>query len=246
MPWNLGINSMKTGILVHVYHLETKNWEDLVWGNPAQDKMGTLPTLAWLVLTSPADQPVEAIAIGCGPSTKENLSEAEFTKKYLLDRLDQLQEFPRLRALLHGLSNEQHQQFEQTMHNIISMHVIKNTAEEVALAAKVFGERGIAKVLQVCVASHAPRCIQVQGTARYEGVIPKEQQWAVVASDTCFPGAIPADTLVLEPPHRGDDPMLEFRPTMGQALRPSLYASPEQKKALITIIHEFVERNLQQ
>lgn len=216
----------------------------MVWGDPAQDKMGTLPTLAWLVLTAPVDQPVKAIIIGCGPSIKSDLSESEFTKQHLLDRLDQLREFPRLRSLLEALSTEQKEQFDQTMHSIISMRVIKNTAEEVAVASRAFGERGITKVMQVCVASHAPRCVQVQGTARFDGVIPKDQQWAVVASDTCFPDAIPADTLVLEPPHRGDDPMLDFRPTMGQALRPSLYAAPEQKKELITLINDYVQRNV--
>lgn len=228
---------MKTGILAHVYHLETKGWEQLVWGDSSQDLLGTLPTLAWLVLTAPVDQPIEAITIGCGPSRKEGMSEAEYTKQFLIDRLEHLRDFSRLRPLLDNLSTAERQHFAQCMQQIIPMQLIARTRDEIAVAASMFADRNTQKVIQVCVASHAPRCVQVQATARLEGAIPKDQQWSVVASDTCFSGAAPADTLVLEPPHRGDDPMLDFRPTLAQTIKPLLYAPPDQKKELIRHIY---------
>jgi hypothetical protein len=233
---------MKTGILMHVYHLETLEWEHLMWGEPDKDRLGSAPALVWLLLTEPADDPITAITIGCGPSTRDGLNEAAYTKRFMLERFDELARFPRLKPLLAALSPADRTVLKQRLEAIICLPLIRGTKEEIPAAADVLAGHQVDKVIQLCSASHAPRCIQLQAMSRLQGDIPAAQQWFVMPSDMCFTEATPDMTVVIEPPHRGDYALTHERPSLAELLKPTLYMPDDDKRALIALVKDFVER----
>lgn len=189
--------------------------------------------LVYMLLTESIDQPFVDIVLGCGPSRKGGLSESAYTKRYLLDHFDQLADFPRLRPLLKKLDKSEMSKLCSRLESIIETPVIKNTSAEVAEAAKIFRKKDIQKAVQISSASHVPRCLQVQSQAREAGIIPKDQLWSTVADDSCYAGSDASTTLILEKPHRGDDPMLGMEPSLPEVLRKYLVLGPNSKRDFI-------------
>lgn len=208
---------MKTGILLHVYHLEVLGWEALVWGDPALDQLGTLTKFVDCLLDIPASDEVFSI-IYSGPSQKDGMAEGVYARQFLLDHIDHLGDFPRLRHKLERLSTEEHRIVMERVRGLVAGPVIKNTRAELENGAVYFAERGVQRVLQIAAASHAPRCVKLQAVVRAAGLIPQDQQWFLVPSETCFNGGEPSDVVILEPPHRADDPVLGIHPSLPQTL----------------------------
>ena len=222
----------KTGFLLHVYHLEISGWHELVWGDPARDQLGSATKFIECLLNEQFNQPVESIAYS-GPSTRDGLSEGAFTKELLVRDFAKLADFPRLRVKLGQLDEDQITILKTRLHNMVLGDTITNTYEEVVCAASHFEQRGIDRVVQIANASHAPRCIQNQSVARSNGLIPSRQQWLTVAADTCYENSIPADTVVIESPSRGDDPLTTFKPQLAAVLKPYFGLSADAKKDFI-------------
>lgn len=225
---------MSYGVLAHVYHLEVTDWERLVWGDPQQNRLGTLTKLTEVLLRIPLDGSVHTVVYS-GPSSKGGLNEGEYTKAYVLRRLDELTAFPRLQQLL-AADPRARSVLRERLQAIYTGPIITNTAAEVRQAAAYFTRVGAEQIVQVAAASHAPRCMQNQVIARDEGVIPPEQYWETVASDICFAGTTAADVVVIEPPHRADDPMLGAQPGLAAVLRPYFSLPAADKKQVITAI----------
>lgn len=224
-----------TGYLLHVYHLGSKDWERLVWGDPNRDELGAAAKLCECLLSEPADVPVACI-IYSGPSHRDGLGEGAYTKKFLIDRLAQLSSFPRLQKKLARLTEQEYNVFRGRIEAIVLGEDLANTLEEVQRAALYFKRQGAERVVHVAAASHAPRCIQVQTIVRHQGLIPLDQQWYTVASDISFEGTVPSDVVVIEPSHRGDDPLLEFEPQLSRAIKPYFALSTGQKKDVIRAV----------
>lgn len=234
----------KVGVLVHARHPNAIAWEELVWGVPAEDRLGDLPKVVELLLQEMPQKPITHIVTGSTLTVKEGLLDGEYTKKFLLDHFDNLQEFPRLKALMQDLSDSDLARLRKRLEGVIVTKPLKNTADEIEHSAMIFSKQDIREVIQVTSASHGPRCIQLQATARAEGKIPQNQQWFVVISDMCFGDSKPKDTLIIETPHRGDDPMLDFRPTLSESLQPYFYElSLEEKMKLNTQIQTFMDEH---
>ena len=230
------------GILVHAHHPNSIDWEELVWGVPAQDRLGDLTKVVELLLQEIPQKPITHIVTGSTLTIKEGMLDGEYTKKFLLDHFDKLQDFPRLRTILQGFSASDLTRLRKRLEGIIVTKPLKNTADEIEYSTLIFSKEHIHEVIQVASASHGPRCIQLQAAARAEGKIPQNQQWFVVMSDMCFGASKPKDTLVIETPHRADDPMLDFHPTLPESLQPYFYElSIEDKKKLNTQIKTFMD-----
>ena len=228
----------KAGILVHARHLETVGWERLIWGTPQDDRLGNVSKVVEFLLDESGDEPITAIVFGCGPSVKEGLSEGEYTKQYLLRHLPNLVEFPRFKD---RMDDKTVARLRERLEGIIITPVLKRSIDEVVTASKMFDERSVSRVYQVTCASHAPRCVQIQSAARAKGLLPANQQWFLAADDQCFEDADPFSTLVMEPPHRGDDPMFGFSPSLPELLRSYQYGlSSEDKQELARIVGEFM------
>jgi hypothetical protein len=210
---------VKAGVLVHVYHLEAAGWENLVWGEPAKGLMGTLPKLVQLLLIENPDEPIDKIIMYTGPSSRDGLDESHYGKKFLLDHFDQLKEFPQLAPILQQLSGKQQQAIYDKLEAIVNGPQLINSADEVINAAAFFKEHGITKVYQLAIASHVPRCIQVQTVARYQHQIPAEQFWYTVAAETTYKDTVPSDVVIAEPPHRADDPALGVHPSITDVIK---------------------------
>jgi hypothetical protein len=235
------VNTKRAGILMHIRHLETVGWERLVWGVPEEDSIGSLPKVVELLLDEPPCEPIVSIVFGCGPSVKDGLSEGEYTKRYLLERLPALRDFPRFKD---RLDDETLRTLRKRLEQIYVTPKIERSIDEVVFAAEYFAEQGTTRVWQVTAASHAPRCVQIQAAVRTAGLIPKDQQWALVADDRSYEGTDPFSTLIVEMPHRGDDPMFGFKPALSELLREYQYGlSPEDKKKLACLVEDFMREH---
>ncbi|MBI2048925.1 MAG: YdcF family protein [Parcubacteria group bacterium] len=183
---------MEIGILVHGRHVQAEGWEKLVWGEPlAGDDIG-------------------AIVFGTGASEKEGLKESEYTKRFLLGNFDRLKQFTLIgEHPCFRVASPDWSTFKRALEDIICETESQNTFQEVENAAAIFAERNITHVIQISCSSHLPRCIVVQRQVREAGNIPPEQRWYAVADDATFGGVpIQKSVVILEAPHRGDDPML--------------------------------------
>lgn len=231
----------KAGVLMHIRHLDTVAWERLVWGVPEEDSLGSLPKVVELLLDEPACEPITTIVFGCGPSTKDGLSEGEYTKRYLLEHLDGLRAFPRFSG---RLDDAMFTTLRKRLEEIVVTERIERSLDEVVHASRIFTECNVTRVFQVTAASHAPRCMQLQSVARAAGLVPKTQQWFLVADDRCYEGSDPQSTVVFEPAHRGDDPIYGLSPSITDVLRNYQYGlSAEDKKALISLIGTFMAQH---
>lgn len=188
-----------------------------MWGNPAQDKLGTLTKFADCLLDIPVAEEVVSV-IYEGPSDHNGIGEGTYTRQYLVDRIELLQEFPHLRQKIERLSPEEYEVFVGRLRGLTVGKPIRNTKDEIASAGTSFAEAGIHKVLEIAAATHAPRCIKEQAVARENGLLPADQQWFLVASETCFAGGSAADVLIREPAHRADDPLLGAHPNLSEVM----------------------------
>ena len=234
---------MKTGILLHVYHLETIAWDELVWGRPESDQLGTATRLVECLLDIPASEEVCGI-IYSGPSSKDGLIEGAYTKQFLLDRLDRLTEFPRLRERLAALPASERALLERRLHDVVVGPVIKNTLAEVRMAAAYFAEQQVDRVLEIAAATHAPRCMRDQAVLRHKGEIPLGQTWHLVASDVNYHGRTPDDIVIAEPMHRQDNPLYDYHPSWIEVTKRYSYLTLEHKKELLRIMDDATTKML--
>ncbi len=231
---------IKNGILLHVYNLDTKGWEHITWGDPKADKFGTVTQLAYTLLSIPMNEQVTSIVYS-GPSTKDGLTEGQYTKRFLLDRIHELDDFPSLKRRISELSSNDYDVFVRRIKELIIGPLLRNTLDEVFFAAKFFNEESAAdKVFQISVAGHAPRCLKNQLIAREGGKIPNHQPWHVIASDVNYLGDKLDDVVIIEPPHRGDDPMEGLTPSLGSVLQPYFTLDAQAKQQVIHAIKDSI------
>lgn len=209
-----------------------------MWGNPNEDKLGTVTQFVYTVLNIPANERVRSV-IYSGPSTKDGLTEGAYTKRFLTDRIDRLSDFASLKKLIDNLTSEEYAVFAQRIRELVVGPLLRNTFDEVMNAASFLNEDGEAdRIFQISAPGHAPRCLQNQLIARQNGLIPARQPWCIVASDVNFYGTDMSDVVILEPPHRGDDPMVGYDHTLPGVLKPYFSMSTHEKQRLIDTIQE--------
>ncbi|HSX06000.1 MAG TPA: hypothetical protein VLF69_06030 [Candidatus Saccharimonadales bacterium] len=237
----------KTGVLLHVYHLGTLGWEELVWGDPAEDRLGTLTKFADCLLGIPAADEVDAI-IYSGPSEKDGLSEGAYARQFLVDHIDGLSDFPRLKRKLDALSWAERAVFTERINGLVAgpqLTTAGTTEAEIRAAAKRFAKAGVSRVLEIACVSHAPRCARSQALVRSEGLIPQEQAWFLVISETCWNHGEPLDVTILEPPHRADDPVYGLHPSLPQSLRTYQYElDHEHRREVVLKVAQLIANEL--
>jgi len=199
----------RIGILVHGRHLETKNWEEIVWGKPPT-KLGSLPMMVLVALHRGVEN-IAKVVFGSGASEKDGLKESEYILRYLKNKMARIGEFDHIRNHPRFESYHDLQLLGNLMNTIECQKTSKNTMEEIADAAKVFSKAGIADVIEITCASHAPRCIRDQAVAFEQGLIPQNQLWSIVHGMTTYAHTTAEEVVIIEPPHRGDDPMAKSK-----------------------------------
>lgn len=192
------------GMLVHGRHLDAIGWEEMMWGNPERDRLGTLPTAVLSILDVEPER-FKVVTIGTGASQRpDGTVEAAALQEFLLENYQELDEFDRIRN--HPLWDAARLSVREMVEKAILDTASQNTQQEIANAADLFSMFNVKRVVEVTGASHAPRCQLVQSVARDAGVIPSSQRWSLVADDVPFPDTTISKTIVFEQPHRGDDP----------------------------------------
>jgi len=213
------------GILVHGRHVQTENWETLIWGAPP-DKMGSLPRLVYEILRRGPEN-VGMIVLGTGASERDGLKEAECMKQYLQACFDDIIAFPLIKN---------HPRFQSAKDRFCLMHLIdkihcevasKNTAEEVRAAAALFEGLGCTEIYQISCGSHIARCLLESLKAGH--------RWYGVPDDMTFARSEFSDVVVVEPPHRGDDPMISADIKMHEVVR-KLFKLPQERR--IRCLHD--------
>jgi hypothetical protein len=222
----------KIGILLHVYHLETTSWEEMVWGKPEANELGTGTKFVECLLNIPAHEEVVSVVYS-GPSQRDGLIEGAYTKKFILDRIDQLESFPRLKQKLDALTTDERELFVKRLNELSVGQVIKNTLTEVECGAAFFAEQRADMVIQVAAATHAPRCLRDQVIVRHRGLIDITQQWVVTASDVNYHYVTPHDIVIAEPIHRQDNPLFGYHPSWVEVTKRYPHLSLENKKVLL-------------
>jgi hypothetical protein len=230
----------KVGIMVHCRRLDTDAWEELVFGQPSLDRLGDHATLARVVLTLEPSEELACIVFGRGLSWRDGLNEGDYSKKFLLDNLGRLREFPLLAPMLERLEAHELVKFRRTMEEVLVTDEVRNTVHEIERASAVFAQHKVDKVIQIAAASHASRCIKEQAVARSHGTVDKNQLWLTVATDMTYHNTKPESVCVIEPLHRRDQPITFARQGLSDVIAPYFSLPDEDKEALITLVDEFM------
>lgn len=196
----------RVGILVHGRHLGTKDWELLVWGESDRGKLGSIPK-ACEVFVQLGRELEPVVVFGTGASERDGIKESVFTKQFLRDHVARLFEFSRLKELS-ATAGFVAADFVRLADSIICETESLNTLQEVENASEIFLTHGVETIYHVTCSTHAPRCLlsvlQVRAAGKLHG-----QTWYTVADDMTFSGLpIERSVVVLEEPHRPDDPTL--------------------------------------
>lgn len=214
----------KIGILIHGLHLQAQDWESVVWGNPPHT-LGSLPKAVQVMLDLGLEN-IGHVVFGTGASEKDGMKEAAYTKRELYNKLERLDDYPELfmgPVRRYGLS-------KLIEHASLEIKA-KNTAEEIKNVAQWFSASECDLVIQIpTCASHAPRCLKTFLQVKAQGGIPEGQSWMVATPDTTFAGSTIDDVAIVEPPHRGDDPMLDAPVKAHEVVSRLFRLSPQDRK----------------
>lgn len=217
----------KTVVLCHGRHVDTVGWKTLVWGE--EDKIGTAPLAFHLAMEKGAQ-----LVFGTGASERDGLKECAFTRKYLLDNLDEVIAFPefakyaRWDYVLHAMqymADERRALFEPVINGAHLDTESTDTVTEVKNAVAYAKSLGATELIQVTSPFHAARCMSISAKLLedgfdFGGVVPM-----VVSAKSSTSTCQAATTVILEHPHRGDDPMVGS-PLMPHQVFPRMFRLP--------------------
>ncbi len=220
------------GIFVHGRHVGTVDWERLVWGDPENNKLGSLTRLVLEILERGPEN-VKTVVFGSGASEKEGIVEAQRMKNFLLDHISELDAFPIICNHI-KFQGEAFSKLLALIRNIYCDTISRNTAQEVEHAITFFADAGCTEIYQISCRSHLPRCV----AERMKAKIPSGQYWYAVSDDMTYPGSRAEDIVVLEPPHRSDDPMLGSEVQMLHVIRKLFELSPEDRLECLKFLDE--------
>jgi hypothetical protein len=191
---------MRIGILVHGLFLQAKERKNIVLGTP--DKPGSLPRSIELMLRFGLPS-IGHLVFGTGASEEGGLKEAEHTRLEFLEYFWQT-------VPDRALTRYQMHQVDQLLRSATLELAAKNTLEEIVAAAGHFAKHSCDMIVYVpTCASHGARCYKTYQQARAFGNIPQNQMWLAADPMTTFAGSTINDVVIIEPPHRTDDPMLD-------------------------------------
>jgi hypothetical protein len=77
---------------------------------------------------------------------------------------------------------------------------------------------------------------------RRDKLMPAHQPWYIVASDACFADSEVEDVVILEPLHRGDDPMTSYKPTLVSLIRPYFALDAAGKQRFIRTVDDTLSK----
>jgi hypothetical protein len=203
---------MSTAILIHGCHLKARGWEEIVWGDGSLN--GRIPVGVQLACEKGAD----FVFWGTGASEANGCKESEWAYTLAQEHADELtldMEQSDLQSYLEQVS------FVDTE--------TQNTAQEIRLALRMCAVHGIEELILVSSPTHIGRCMLEAQKLLYEYKIFRDICVMATASGTCYAGTKPHDVIEIEPPHRGDDPMIDAVYQMHEVV-PRLFKLPPKER----------------
>jgi hypothetical protein len=188
--------SDKTAVLIHGRHLQTQDWEKIVWGLD-DHSLGQVPVGILMAIQFQAD----LIYWGTGASQKQNLLESEYTYQYTLNRLAELEKI---------VADQSKSEFPVSLSDYLQKVSFldtqtQDTASEITHALEVCVARGIKRLILVSSPSHIARCHQEALKQKIKHNL--DLTILATASSICFADSEVSDVVIVEPPHRGDMPL---------------------------------------
>ncbi len=222
----------KTCVLVHGRHMETEGWEKLVWGDGPM--IGAAPFGLYLALQKGA-----RLVFGTGASEKDGLKECAYTRRFLESNLERLRDFPeflkkywRWDDTIHGMVYDQDERARVFSDVLNAAHLdieSVDTASEVKNAVAFAKSIRATELIQVSSPFHVERCAKVSAELLEDGfdfgdVIPM-----TASSKSSTEKCRASTTVILEHPHRGDDPMIASSLAPHQVFPRMFRLSPKER-----------------
>ncbi len=175
---------MRTAVHVHGCHLSTIGWELIVLGDPGTGLLGQAAKGLDVAIQLGA----EVMFWGTGSSERDGLKESRYTFECLRAIPDMAEKLGKFEHI-----------FDEVSHN--------TRAELECTASRAF-LRDIERLWLVSNPTHIARCINtalmvLQAEPRYDKLL---RNIGVAVSDVCYPGKTPNDVIIIDPPHRLDQP----------------------------------------
>lgn len=228
----------KTVVLVHGRHVETVGWKTLVWGDG--ERIGTGPLGLLIAMKKDAQ-----LVFGTGASEKDGLKECAYTAAFLRSRLGSLGQFPEFAEYRHYDPYELEALFKPLLRAAHLDTDSKNTDQEVRNTVAFARSVGATEIIAVTSPGHYARCANVpalldeKGECDFSGL-----GYMVQAARSSTSGYRASHTVILEHPHRGDDPMIGA-PLMPHEVFPLLFKVPvEERMELLESIRNLITTRL--
>jgi hypothetical protein len=195
---------MNIGIICNGRHVQTRNWETVVWGQSGQ--MGQIPAAIRALRQFSKMGRVVALAFGTGASERNGIPEGRVMVDFMFANLHRLAtEFP----YFSKMTGEELEHLRAWLsHVAVAETASRNTTEEFLETMKIFRDREADLVVDVTSKTHAPRCMldlsKIWETLDYR---PREG-FLVVPAETGYGDVPPGGqgVVIFEYPHRGDTP----------------------------------------
>ena len=222
---------MKTAVLIHGLHVDSFNWEHLIWGDPLNGLLGRASFGILEALRRNAD----LIIWGTGASEKDGLKESEYTLRFALGRIGELRGMKVIGRAGGTTADLAHavEDFSRCDRET------QNTAQEVRAALMLCLERGISELTLVSSPGHVPCCFRdARKAARELGV--QHIRIYAVGADTDYGDLTMDDAVIIEGAHRPDRAAPSFH-AVGKRLF-QFYGSPSLADGLATDLASVVDR----
>jgi len=177
---------VRVGVLIHGYHLQAKNWKEVVWGNPPFCP-GRVPQGIKIAL----EEKAKLIVFGTGASERNGKKEAEYTRDYLLEHFFELSNFEAFKKF--DLKKAKDKIQKRIRVEILS----QNTFQEIKFAGQIFKKEKIEKIILVSSPSHLSRCLR-------DACHLYLNDFLISASPAKTDFASPGKVIIIEPSHQKD------------------------------------------
>ena len=212
-------SNIATGVLVHGRHLQAKNWEQIIWGNPP-DLLGQVPK----GVLSALQENAKVIIFGTGASEKNGRKEAEVIRDYLFDNFFKLKGFKAFKEF----TKTDLEKLKKKIEKISKVEIkSQNTVEEARFAGYILKREGVKRIILVSCPTHISRCVRDAYSVFEQDKSLRHFTGNLLAapSQVSYANSKISDVVVIEPPHRGD---IDSLPLHLYAKR-LLGVSPEKK-----------------
>lgn len=192
------MQKLKTAVLSHGRHLQAREWEQIVWGEPPH-RLGQVPKAVLTALEFDAD--IIIFSTGASRDEETGLLEGEYTLEYARKRLGELVDS--------GLVNVSLSDLRSYLDRVARLELeSQNTEQEILYSARMCQAEGVERIVLCSAPTHIERvhrdALVVLG--KFSKISPFKRHLLTVASEVPYANSTPADVVIIEPPHHGDRP----------------------------------------